>query len=143
MKNIATETISDSVENLPVLSIGVRKGYRECAAIAAIMRAFLSSYAYSRLDGGEGEIRTHGKLAPTLVFKTRAINHSATSPYIVLFNSLNLFRQQGVRISRKKPQAARSPAICCGSKLWMRTPSSVRSNCATSAPDWSVMKEEP
>ena len=29
---------------------------------------------------GEGEIRTHGGLAPTLVFKTRAINHSTTSP---------------------------------------------------------------
>ena len=30
--------------------------------------------------GGESEIRTHGRLAPTLVFKTRAINHSAISP---------------------------------------------------------------
>ncbi len=30
--------------------------------------------------GGEGGIRTHGELAPTLVFKTRSINHSDTSP---------------------------------------------------------------
>jgi hypothetical protein len=30
--------------------------------------------------GGEGGIRTHGKLAPTAVFKTAALNHSATSP---------------------------------------------------------------
>ncbi len=29
---------------------------------------------------GEGRIRTDGGLAPTLVFKTRAINHSTTSP---------------------------------------------------------------
>lgn len=32
-------------------------------------------------DGGEGEIRTHGGLAPTPVFKTGALNHSATSPH--------------------------------------------------------------
>lgn len=30
--------------------------------------------------GGEGGIRTHGGLAPTAVFKTAALNHSATSP---------------------------------------------------------------
>jgi hypothetical protein len=31
-------------------------------------------------DGGRGEIRTHGELAPTAVFKTAALNHSATRP---------------------------------------------------------------
>src|SRR5437763_1723776 len=30
--------------------------------------------------GGEGGIRTHGGLAPTAVFKTAALSHSATSP---------------------------------------------------------------
>src|SRR5436309_10357024 len=30
--------------------------------------------------GGRGGIRTHGRLAPTPVFKTGALNHSATSP---------------------------------------------------------------
>ena len=30
--------------------------------------------------GGWGEIRTHGELAPTAVFKTAALNHSATHP---------------------------------------------------------------
>jgi hypothetical protein len=30
--------------------------------------------------GGQGGIRTHGKLAPTTVFKTVALNHSATCP---------------------------------------------------------------
>ena len=35
-------------------------------------------------SGGEGGIRTPGKLAPTTVFKTIAINHSATSPACVL-----------------------------------------------------------
>jgi hypothetical protein len=33
-----------------------------------------------RGSGGEGGIRTHGGLAPTAVFKTAALNHSATSP---------------------------------------------------------------
>ena len=31
-------------------------------------------------DGGEGGIRTHGTLPRTAVFKTAALNHSATSP---------------------------------------------------------------
>ena len=31
-------------------------------------------------NGGEGGIRTHGTVAGTLVFKTRALNHSTTSP---------------------------------------------------------------
>jgi hypothetical protein len=30
--------------------------------------------------GGWGGIRTHGELAPTAVFKTAALNHSATHP---------------------------------------------------------------
>ena len=32
------------------------------------------------IHGGEGEIRTHGTLTSTTVFKTVALNHSATSP---------------------------------------------------------------
>jgi hypothetical protein len=31
-------------------------------------------------SGGGGGIRTHGGLAPTAVFKTAALNHSATPP---------------------------------------------------------------
>ena len=39
--------------------------------------------------GGEGGIRTHGTVAGTLVFKTRALNHSITSPDGLLsFNHL-------------------------------------------------------
>lgn len=36
--------------------------------------------------GGGGEIRTHGRVTPTAVFKTAALNHSATPP--VLFYTL-------------------------------------------------------
>ena len=32
------------------------------------------------VESGEGGIRTHGAREDTLVFKTRAINHSTTSP---------------------------------------------------------------
>src|ERR1700679_2310486 len=38
-------------------------------------------YQYlSRISGGRGGIRTHGTLAGTPVFKTGALNHSATLP---------------------------------------------------------------
>ena len=45
-------------------------------------------------DGGEGGIRTHERVAPLLVFKTSAFNHSATSPrikfmYLILSKGLN------------------------------------------------------
>ena len=34
------------------------------------------------LFGGSGEIRTHGRLTPTSVFKTDAFNRSATDPFL-------------------------------------------------------------
>ena len=34
----------------------------------------------TKANGGQGEIRTHGTLARTAVFKTAALNHSATCP---------------------------------------------------------------
>jgi hypothetical protein len=37
-----------------------------------------------RLNGGEGGIRTPGTLSGTPVFKTGAINHSATSPAVAM-----------------------------------------------------------
>jgi hypothetical protein len=46
-------------------------------------QSWTSVYEYNHLainDGGGGGIRTHGGLAPTAVFKTAALNHSATPP---------------------------------------------------------------
>src|SRR3954470_20165689 len=37
--------------------------------------------AARKINGGEGGIRTHGGREPTAVFKTAALNHSATCPY--------------------------------------------------------------
>jgi hypothetical protein len=36
--------------------------------------------AFGHGAGGRSEIRTHGGLAPTAVFKTAALNHSAILP---------------------------------------------------------------
>ena len=41
-------------------------------------------------DGGWGGIRTHEGLAPSLVFKTSAFNHSATHPSLIFKGFLEL-----------------------------------------------------
>lgn len=40
------------------------------------------------LYGGWGQIRTHGGLSPSAVFKTAALNHSATHPFKFLRQSI-------------------------------------------------------
>ena len=35
-------------------------------------------------NGGGGEIRTHGRVSPTTVFKTVAFNRSATPPKMII-----------------------------------------------------------
>ena len=40
-----------------------------------------------RIPGGGGEIRTHGRVTPTAVFKTAALNRSATPPITELTES--------------------------------------------------------
>jgi hypothetical protein len=41
------------------------------------------SLILKEIIGGRGEIRTHGGLAPTTVFKTVALNRSATLPSVL------------------------------------------------------------
>ena len=55
------------------------------------------------ISGGRGGIRTHGTLAGTPVFKTGALNHSATLP------SLELSDLAGVRVLGKH-ELPRNPA---------------------------------
>ena len=43
-------------------------------------RDFQNISIKSMPNGGQGGIRTHGELPPTTVFKTVALNHSATCP---------------------------------------------------------------
>ena len=60
-----------------------------CARLLITLRQIRKSTPFGgfrnvwRMFGGSGEIRTHGGLTPTAVFKTAALNHSATLPYIL------------------------------------------------------------
>ncbi len=46
-----------------------------------VTAAFLGNFPLNTdKSGGQGGIRTHGELPPTTVFKTVALNHSATCP---------------------------------------------------------------
>ena len=42
--------------------------------------SWIASDLYGGDNGGGGEIRTHGRVTPTAVFKTAALNRSATPP---------------------------------------------------------------
>jgi hypothetical protein len=52
----------------------------------------------NKSNGGEGGIRTPGTLSGTPVFKTGAINHSATSPRIRM-NCLSILLLDSIGIS--------------------------------------------
>src|SRR5687768_1515964 len=56
--------------------------------------------------GGEGGIRTHGGREPTAVFKTAALNHSATSP-----------DRTAIPSARQRVQAARRCELSPSPKL--------------------------
>ena len=58
-----------------------RQGRKRFFKTARRMRLALNHSATQEF-GGEGEIRTHEKLAPLAVFKTAALDRSATSPAI-------------------------------------------------------------
>jgi hypothetical protein len=60
-----------------------------CRKEAARKARYLNQLGVTEMDrdvhcrtghGGRSEIRTHGGLAPTAVFKTAALNHSAILP---------------------------------------------------------------
>lgn len=57
----------------------LRAAHKEVAKIFLLMN-FGGGYIELEVFGGRGEIRTHGGLAPTTVFKTVALNRSATLP---------------------------------------------------------------
>src|SRR6218665_3026591 len=68
--------------NVMVSAWHVLDGYGRCLrrkTPARIRRGALGGLAWIGF-GGRGEIRAHGGVAPTRVFKARALNHSATLP---------------------------------------------------------------
>ena len=65
-----TEVMQDRVEvarGIQRVLVGVRR------------RTVIKNSNFGQI-GGQGGIRTHGRLPPTAVFKTAALNHSATCP---------------------------------------------------------------
>ena len=51
------------------------------------------------MNGGEGEIRTRGGIATTPVFKTGALNRSATSPKVAKHTRLRRQREEFDKIA--------------------------------------------
>jgi hypothetical protein len=56
--------------------------------------------------GGRGGIRTHGGVAPTAVFKTAALNHSATRPVVRRSPGMGAAAHQPWLSRRQRPSAA-------------------------------------
>ena len=64
------------------------------------------------LRGGEGGIRTLEPLTGLTVFKTVAIDHSATSPYVRLYRRVSLKAREGVIWLKQLHEASRdTPAF--------------------------------
>lgn len=88
-----------------------------------------------KIVGGRGGIRTHGRLSPTPVFKTGALNHSATLPFCKPFRGFWGECQAGwcefVRTARNLPEnvpenvSENVPETCqkTSQKPWLKTPS--------------------
>ena len=47
---------------------------------------------FNQVNGGRGEIRTHGGREPTSVFKTGALNHSATLPWSKFYHRFEIYK---------------------------------------------------
>ena len=54
-------------------------------------------------DGGGGGIRTHGRVAPTTIFKTVAFNRSATPPHLKYRNQWTVHTQKSENIIAEIP----------------------------------------
>ena len=63
-----------------------------------------------RLGGGRGGIRTHGRLSPSLVFKTSSLNHSDTLPYRLGAGAYDRLIG-GSSAPRSLPPASPQPAV--------------------------------
>ena len=61
--------------------------------------------------GGQGGIRTHGELAPTAVFKTAALNHSATCPHGRRHSAMGRRGKKNLAGSVRRANDSARPAI--------------------------------
>jgi hypothetical protein len=69
-----------------VRSRGARPSARAVRRPSNLGRSTIGSRRNSVFGSGGGGIRTHGRLAPTTVFKTVPIDHSGTPPIYLLAN---------------------------------------------------------
>ena len=75
--------------------------------LRTVKRRLTSSFAifFDKKNGGERGIRTLGEVAPTAIFETAALDHSAISPVCVLYNIApdcrfdNFFIEEFIRLS--------------------------------------------
>ena len=70
------EVINDVIRCIDFDFICLETRFRRKKLIGPIQKSLKSL----KINGGEGGIRTHERVAPLLVFKTSAFNRSATSP---------------------------------------------------------------
>ena len=93
----------------------------------------------SMKNGGGGGIRTHGGVAPTSVFKTGALNHSATPPRVDRINCVDSGskRIQGGSSSSSRPRAALStPSCLCGLRPGVGRGADVHDNSVSMRLHW-------
>jgi hypothetical protein len=68
--------------------------------------------------GGSGGIRTHGTVPRTLVFKTRALNHSATLPAFAVTNGMLLILEAKNQCSENRRPRVLKALKRDGATLW-------------------------
>ena len=81
-----------------------RPGAQAVTRLALIDRGAFEGTTRNGGDGGRGGIRTHGELAPTPVFKTGALNRSATLPRLGRYRHLH--EHAGRNTGFSKPSCA-------------------------------------
>ncbi len=64
--------------------IGRAQNEKSKEYFSVVWRAERAVAGLASLAGGGGEIRTHGRVAPTTIFKTVAFNRSATPPELII-----------------------------------------------------------
>ncbi|CAH1648042.1 hypothetical protein BOSEA31B_10015 [Hyphomicrobiales bacterium] len=109
---------------LPALTMSASRGALHLGStlqFIARKQMILQMKLSGGISGGRGGIRTHGGLAPTAVFKTAALNHSATLPAQVQCRPaggfargakpfLPLFPAEITGIASSKPRSFRPPS---------------------------------
>src|SRR6267142_5752477 len=93
-----------------VTSTRAWKGVLRPATRRAGRRSRVSERRVEIAAGGRGGIRTHERVSPLPVFKTGALNHSATLPGATEYNGAHVMSLTATGGTRNAPSAARVAA---------------------------------